>query len=303
MPEYEDDAWPEATVIESAFAKTCIWASRWKLTPRTLPHEQLQVQAFAAIRQAEGIDLPIQLPTPQSPLVIPAHTKARLIVDQGSVTTAFPQLQIAGGKDAAITLRYVEAPVIGEGRSRKKGNRNEIEGKNFVGYYDQFIADGGKNRLYRPFHWRAFRYVALTIETQAEALELLEFDSEFATFPFVTRARLETPKLVEPEADTLQQILEIGERTIRLCAHETFMDCPYYEESQFPGDTRVQALVSYVLFGDTRLGKNAISQFAWSLNSEGFLSARYPTNSRYYIPNYSLYWIGMLHDYMRYEGD
>jgi len=65
----------------------------------------------------------------------------------------------------------------------------------------------------------------------------------------------------------------------------------------------VQALISYVLFGDTRLGQQATRQFAWSVNSEGFISARYPTNSRYYIPNYSLYWVGMLYDYMRYAGD
>jgi hypothetical protein len=75
------------------------------------------------------------------------------------------------------------------------------------------------------------------------------------------------------------------------------MDCPYYEESQFEGDTRIQALAGYYSYGDPRLARQAIEQFSWSLNEEGFVSARYPTNSLYYIPNYSLYWIGMLRDY------
>ncbi|MEM7657974.1 MAG: family 78 glycoside hydrolase catalytic domain [Bacteroidota bacterium] len=300
--DFDDSNWQEARVVENAFAKTCIWASRWKLTPRHLPQERLTPQQFTSIRLAEGIPLPTQFLDQGTPIQIPPHTQARIIFDQGATTTAFPRLTINGGAGTTCQIKYVEAPVFGDIKSRKKGHRGEIEGKNFYGYSDQFIADGGDDRTYRPLHWRGFRYLELSIETQEEALEIEQFDSEFATFPFENRASLEMTGL-GPLGDTLQQMLAIGERTLRLNAHETFMDCPYYEESQFPGDTRVQALVSYVLFGDSALGKNAINQFAWSINSEGFLSARYPTNSRYYIPNYSLYWIGMLHDYHLFFGN
>lgn len=300
---FDDAAWPAAAEVESAFAKTCIWASRWKLTPRHLPHERITPQRFKSIRLAENVRYSPEFVWGKQPFTVPANTTARIIFDQGVETTAYPELTVSGGKNARITLRYVEAPVIGEGRSRKKWNRNEIEGKTFFGYYDQFITDGGESRTYRPFWWRAFRYIEMTIETGNEPLEVVDFKSEFSTYPFELRANLQIDGLPEAEADTLQKILEIGERTLRLNAHETFMDCPYYEESQFPGDTRVQALISYALFGDPALGKNAVEQFSWSLNSEGFLSARYPTNSTYYIPNYSLYWIGMLYDYMMYFGE
>ena len=302
-PGYEDAAWAEAAVVERAFARTCIWASRWKLTPRDLPLERVTPQPFAAVRLAEGVAVSPDFVGGNAPVQVPAGQTARLILDQGVETTAFPRLRVSGGQGTVITLRYVEAPVIGEGRSRRKGNRNEIAGKTFFGYFDRFIAGGGPDRLYRPFHWRAFRYVEVVIETADEPLTLLSLDSEAATFPFDTRAHFRPLTADSALVDTLRQILTVGERTLRCCAHETFMDCPYYEESQFPGDTRVQALISYVLFGDTRLGQQAIRQFAWSVTSEGFISARYPTNSRYYIPNYSLYWVGMLHDYMRYAGD
>lgn len=302
-PDFDDENWPAAAEVESAFAKTCIWASRWKLTPRHLPHEKITPQRFAALRLAENAEPSPNFIRGDHPFTIEANTTARLIFDQGVETTAYPEVTVSSGKDARITLRYVEAPVIGEGRSRKKGNRNEIEGKTFFGYYDQFTADGGSRRTYRPFWWRAFRYIELTIETQEEPLTIVDFKSEYSTYPFELRAGFQLDGLPGNQADTLQKILEIGERTIRLNAHETFMDCPYYEESQFPGDTRVQALISYVLFGDPALGKNAIEQFSWSLNSEGFLSARYPTNSTYYIPNYNIYWIGMLHDFMLYFGE
>jgi alpha-L-rhamnosidase len=165
------------------------------------------------------------------------------------------------------------------------------------------LPTGGQERTYRPLWWRAFRYIELSIETGAQSLTVLDFKSDFSTYPFERKAQFKMEGLAPGQADTLQKILEIGERTVRLNAHETFMDCPYYEESQFEGDTRVQALISYVLFGDGALGKNAIEQFSWSINSEGFLSARYPTNSTYYIPNYNIYWIGMLYDYMMYFGE
>ncbi|WP_372490084.1 hypothetical protein [Chitinophaga sedimenti] len=32
----------------------------------------------------------------------------------------------------------------------------------------------------------------------------------------------------------------MGWRTSRLCAYETYMDCPYYEQLQYIGDTRIR---------------------------------------------------------------
>jgi hypothetical protein len=302
-PDYDDHHWPAAQRVESAFAKTCIWASRWKLTQRTLPHERITTQQFQSVRRSEGIAIPDGFPEKAQPVTIPVQTKTTLLFDQGVMTTAYPVLEVSGGEGATIKLEYVEAPSIGPVKARNKGHRGEIEGKQFVGYYDQFTADGNKNRTYVPFWWRAFRYVEMTVETLDEPLIIDDFFSRYSTYPFESKAKFILKGLPKAEQDTLAQILEVGERTVRLCAHESFMDCPYYEESQFEGDTRIQTLISYVLFGDARLGKNAIEQFSWSLNSEGFLSARYPTNSTYHIPNYSLYWIGMLYDYMMYVGD
>lgn len=149
--------------------------------------------------------------------------------------------------------------------------------------------------------WRAFRYVELKIKTGSQPLTIDDISAIHATYPFDLRASFQ----VNGQADLdkkLKRMWDIGHRTLQACSHEHFMDCPYYEESQFEGDTRIEALISYSIYGDSSLGKQAIEQFAWSINDEGFLSARYPTNSLYYIPNYSLYWIGMLFDYyMRYD--
>jgi alpha-L-rhamnosidase len=71
---------------------------------------------------------------------IPPHTKATLLFDQTFLTTGYPQLTVSGGKDARIDVGYAESlwlPGLHD-----KGNRNEIEGKQFIGGHDTFIADG-----------------------------------------------------------------------------------------------------------------------------------------------------------------
>jgi alpha-L-rhamnosidase len=81
------------------------------------------------------------------------------------------------------------------------------------------------------------------------------------------------------------------------------MDCPYYEQLQYVGDTRIQALVSLYNAGDARLMKNAIAQIDDSRTAEGATMSRAPTRQQQYIPPFSLWWIGMVHDYWWYQDD
>jgi len=72
---------------------------------------------------------------------------------------------------------------------------------------------------------------------------------------------------------------------------------------QYVGDTRIQALVSYYNSGDDRLARNAITLLDHSRLSEGITQSRYPTAVMQQIPTFSLWWIGMLHDYYLYRDD
>jgi alpha-L-rhamnosidase len=92
------------------------------------------------------------------------------------------------------------------------------------------------------------------------------------------------------------------ERVLRRCAHETFMDCPYYEQLQYIGDTRLECLAMRSLTRDHRLADKALAAFAWSLDYRGLLCSRYPTCHEQNIPTFSMLWIGMLHDVLLY-GD
>jgi uncharacterized protein (DUF608 family) len=97
--------------------------------------------------------------------------------------------------------------------------------------------------------------------------------------------------------------MEVGWRTLRLCAGETYFDCPYYEQLQYAGDTRVQVLITYALTRDDRLARNAILQLWHSMQPEGITLSRYPASLDQKIPGFSLYWISMIYDYMMYRND
>ncbi len=227
-PAYNDDQWPAATVIEGAKARTCIWAGRWKLEPREIRMERMEWQRFAKVRIAEGVELPAEFAARPYPFTIPAHRSVRLVFDMGLTTTAFPRMEISGGKGAFIQMKYVEATYETVGvKGRLKGNRNEVEGKEFLGVYDEWFPDGGKDKYHQPLWWRAFRYVVVTIRTADMPLIFQDYKSLFVTYPFETKASLSVSgKNLPVNSTVIENMLEVGERTVRLCSHETFMDCP-----------------------------------------------------------------------------
>jgi len=210
-------------------------------------------------------------------------------------------LIVSGGRGAVVSMGYAESLFNAGARRGDKGNRNEVEGKEFLGYYDIFTADGGRQRMFRPLWWRTYRYLELNVETKSEPITIEDLRGVYTGYPFEFRAKLQVGDARQQAR--LDKILEVGWRTARLCAHETYMDCPYYEQLQYAGDTRIQCLISFYNSGDARLVKNAISQLDDSRTPEGLTMSRAPTRQPQYIPPFSLWWVGMVHDYWMYQDD
>jgi alpha-L-rhamnosidase len=299
-PDFDAAAWDDAQTDArwNGAPRDVIDApNRWLLVPRTIPSMEEQPERLASVRESSGIAVPSGFPREAVPFTIPPRLRARVLLDQAHLTTAYPELVVSGGTGAIIRLGYAESLFVDAAKGLDKGNRDEVAAKTFVGYRDIFTCDGGGSRLYRPLWWRTYRYVELDIQTAADPLTIEDLRSVFTAYPFEMRARLDT------DSDRISRLLEIGWRTARLCAHETYMDCPYYEQLQYAGDTRIQALVSYYCAGDGRLARNAIAQLNDSRTAEGATMSRAPTRQQQYIPPFSLWWIGMVHDYWRYQTD
>ena len=233
---------------------------------------------------------------------VPAHSQKEVLLDNKELTNAYFHLRMSGGKNARVSIGYAEALYIPDGSGKPfevegKGNRNETEGKVFIGREDKLISSGLKNQEFTTLSWRTFRYVRLFVETADEPLTVEETSGIFTGYPFTRDASLDTDR------QDLKDILDIGWRTARLCAWETYMDFPYYEQLQYLGDTRIQALVTLYNSADDRLVKNFLHLADISRNADGITKSLYPTTIPQHIPPYALSYIYALHDYMMYGKD
>lgn len=295
--EFDDANWETAQPIFSGVPKTKVGAfgapNGWMLIPSAIPPFEFSQEKTPEIRKAEGISLGNE-EFGKSPIQVEANSKVSILLDQKYLTNAYPTFKFSKGKGASLKITYAEA-LYGEERS--KGNRNEIEGKQIVGRFDQILADGSDNQEFTTLNYRTYRYIQLDIETKDEALSLNGMDAMFTGYPF------ELNSVFGSEDPVHQKILEVGWRTARLCAVDSYMDCPYYEQLQYIGDGRIQGIISYFNSGDDRLIKNSLNQISYSQQPEGVTFSRYPSASPQYIPPFSMWYVGMLHDYLMYGSD
>jgi hypothetical protein len=266
----------------------------WELAPRRIPLMEQKSQRFSSVRRTSGATLPDGFLPGKTSWEIPSNTKTTVLFDQGSLTTGYPEMMVSKGKGSILKLTYSESLFDSKGL---KGNRNETDGKTILGYSDYFLPDGSSDRLFRPLWFRTWRYLQLEIETKEEPLQINNFLSEFTAYPLKENA------VFESDNPDLKKIWDVGWRTARLCANETYFDCPYYEQLQYVGDTRIQALISLYVSGDDRLARNAIMNLNESRFYEGLTRSRYPSANPQIIPPFSLYWVDMVHDYWTLRDD
>lgn len=291
---FDDSNWAAPVVFNQAVGRGFIYGNAVHLTPRAIPLLESRKERFKKIARTDYTGSSLQGILSGNRAIVQKNTKLRILLDNEALTIGYPQLVISGGKGSTIKVTYAESLRYKDG---KKGNRNEVEGKEIAGYFDRYLPDGGKNRSFEPLWWRTFRYVQLEIETGNEDLVIDDYTYLFTAYPFEEKASFKT------DDPGLQPVWDVAWRTARLCATETYFDCPYYEQLQYVGDTRIQALVSLAVTGDDRLMKNALRLFNQSRVSDGITLSRYPSYLPQLIPTYSLMWINMLHDHYMYKND
>lgn len=175
-----------------------------------------------------------------------------------------------------------------------------------IDYY--FAGDGAEFQLpgqrvrWMDYWWHAGRTLKMTLTGDA-ALESVRF---YRTgYPYRLKVSLEVPG-----DERMSRLLKRSFRTIESCSFETFMDCPFYEQLQYIGDTRVDALAIYAVTADTRLIEKAMRQIADGQYPNGAIPGKYPSNEMIYdarpgetgtpqIPSFILFYIQMVHDFFR----
>ena len=104
----------------------------------------------------------------------------------------------------------------------------------------------------------------------------------------------------------LEQIYEVGLRTVDLCALDAYVDCPTREQRAWTGDSVVHQMVDLVTNPDWSMARWH-PQLAAAPRADGMLAmavaSDFAADDRTFVPDWSLHWVRSVHNLYRYTGD
>jgi hypothetical protein len=297
----EPGSWEEPVpVLKTAPNSTGIVGAPWRLEPSPLAEQRRERFTGGRVRwTGEGVATTCggdgngrewQGLTRGGEVEIPANTSRTWFWDFETYVCGYPELDVCGGAGARVEMQWAESlyETPEPDASDHKGHRGECAGKHWLGFGDTVLHPGG-DRRYRVPWWRSGRWLRLVVTTGAEALILRDLRPLTTGYPFERAWRFAADEDLVP-------MLEVCEAGLRNCAHETFVDCPYYEQMQYLGDTRTQALTWMVASADPRPLIRALDLFDRSRWVNGFHAERCPTGELQMSATYSLVYPPLLRD-------
>jgi len=289
---------------------------QWQLTPSVLPAMHEEVRQVGSVRHVDHTDPDRTFETAvagrdaaaateaeawqamlagESPIVVPPHSARRVLIDLDDYYCLYPMVTVSGGAGSLIRVHTAEAMFSADGQT--KHHRDRVEGLHFLGQGDDLLPDGSRAQRFSPPWYLAGRYMQIAVRTGEHPLTLHAVEITETHYPHNWETTIRTSD------ERIGALIPIGLRSIEMCSHETYFDCPYYEQLMYVGDTRLEALVTYAMARDDRLPRKAITLFDNSRGPDGLTSSRYPTRTTQTIPPFSFWWVAMVHDFLMWRGD
>ena len=291
---FKDAVFSTAQVIELGFREETVKNANlyYRLRERMIPFLSRKIESFKSFFDVHGIaDSALQAMLDGKALWIPPDSKIEFTLDIEHETTARLLLEFRKGK-ADVKLFYAESFSFGDQHHFEKDRpHDKIAGP----MTDQVSSQGGE-WVWKSFFYRAFRFVRVLITTYCETCELRLADVEWEAYPYNNQGYFQSSD------KELDRLYEMGMRTLELCSHHVFEDCPYYERVQYPADSLIAARIAMINAGDTKLAEQAIIHFRHSIRENGLTAGSYPSRSPVYLPIWSLYYIVLVDEVYQYSG-
>lgn len=308
---YDDSSWENVRAYSIFEVSRAV--SPGNLFPRQIPYMRRDFRQFLGLfgesaRETDG-NIWKQMLKGTGRVAIAPHTCKKVEIDAGELNTGYLSLRMQGGSGTVIRILTSEGYVQKDTEKKEgfgpalpvKKDRCDWENGCLHGFTDTYYVAGyGTESLpeeYAPFWFRTFRFIGLEIQTGGEELIISGLDYLETGYPLEQKSHVKTS---DPSLDA---VWDISFRTLKRCMHETYEDCPFYEQLQYAMDSRSQILYTYAVSGDDRLARNCMEDFRRSQRYDGMLNCSYPNYGPNVIPGFSIYYIMMLYDHMMYFGD
>ena len=278
-----DSAYREAVVVRKpieTFAGLIVQG--WSLFPTILHDMMMEAKTPGAVKRGDDVLVPGTR--------IEAGRRVRAYWDLGNYYCAYPNLEVSGGRGAKIRWGWTECLRDEKGR---KGDRAAFEGVDFtVGMVDTFLPDGRSGAVFASPWWRAGRWCLIDIETADEPLTIDRISLTETRAPFSLRAQFEC------DDPFFSKVRPLCERSIQMCMHEMFFDCPYYEQQMYPGDGRLHQLVAGLFDPEDRIVRHAMNLYDADRREDGLIPMNCPTRGTQVALGFSTCQLFMFRDYM-----
>ncbi len=179
---------------------------------------------------------------------------------------------------------------LDDGRVRAKiGYRN---------FADRYICREGDNEFTFPFRRVAGRYAEIHVANMGEGAITLGYLG-------IVPTELELPPVAgfsssDPLAD---RRYHVGCRTMELCMHEHYEDCPWREQALYAYDSRNQALYGYYRWGNYNFARASIDLLGCGFRTDGLLQLCAPCRMDLTIPAFAFVWVAEMAEYELHSGD
>lgn len=208
--------------------------------------------------------------------------RERNVYDIGIETAGYLYLKLRCESACTVTVAWGEHLADGEVRQK-------------VADYDfslRFDCVPGENEFENFFVRLGCRYLQVKCDSnvEVEAIGIYEY-----AYPVTVR------KNALRGLD--KEIYDTCARTLRLCMHEHYEDCPWREQALYALDSRNQMLCGYRVFGETAFARANLVYIAKSVNANGLLKIVAPRKEECGIPFFSLMYIVAVYEYVTETGD
>ncbi len=196
-----------------------------------------------------------------------------LLCDVGQESAGYPYFSVECQEDAVAYFGWGEH--LFDGRIR-----THIDGRNFA---VKITLKAGKNNFSDHLRRIGGRYLCLYVQSKKPVV--------------VHRAGIweERYPLKKPAKEFGSQILnslyETGRRTLELCMHQHYEDCPWREQALYGMDSRNQMLFGYGAFGEYEFPRANLRLMARCIEEDGLLPLCPPSRNTVTIPSFSAYWV------------
>jgi alpha-L-rhamnosidase len=220
------------------------------------------------------------------PKVFTSGQGVYIILDLDREETGFFEFEIDSESGVIVDIAYGE-------HLEDLRVRSCVGGRNFACRY---ICKVGLQKFTHYFKRFAGRYIELHISGVKEKFILYYAGLQPCEYPVSLRGSFSCP-------DSLyNKIYDISVRTLHLCMHEHYEDCPWREQALYSMDSRIQALCGYYCFGEYDFPAASFDLLGHGLKDDGYIEMCAPAETEITIPSFSMAWIVEAAEHYMYSG-